>query len=93
MTANQPLPAPASPPTANPSFGDRAWNLAGSIAAFVADGCQTVTQAQFAARVQICDGCDRRYKNKCLECGCYISLKSQPRAVTCPLKKWPEIQK
>ena len=90
MTTNQLLPAPASPPPANPSFAEQAWNLAGSIAAFVAAGCQTVSREEHTHRLQICDGCDRRRKNRCLECGCYISLKAQPRVSKCPLDKWSD---
>lgn len=69
----------------------RAWNLAQSVAAFVADGCHTVSGAQYAERLNICQTCDSRQENICLACGCYLPIKAQWRAVGCPLAKWPDL--
>ena len=84
--ASQPVPGPAPP-----NFWDKAWNLAETLAAFVADGCQTTTRDEFAARLRICEGCDSRHENVCLACGCYLPLKARLRAADCPLEKWPKI--
>jgi hypothetical protein len=81
-----------APPAANPGIMQRVWNLAAAAAAFVVDGCHTVSTAEYVQRLQICDGCDRRRRTKCLQCGCYLPLKAQLRAVACPLNKWPEPQ-
>lgn len=72
-----------------PPLGRQAWNLTRSLAAFVADGCRTVSERQYRRRLETCDGCDRRRGNRCLECGCRLSLKARGRAFACPLGKWP----
>jgi hypothetical protein len=75
-----------------PPLSQQAWNLAKSLASFIADGLTTVTQEQYLARLKICDTCSERRKNKCLRCGCRLSLKARGRAFDCPLKKWPAIE-
>ncbi len=74
-----------------PRFAQKAWNLAEAVAAFVADGLKTVTPEQYQERLSICDGCDRRRDNVCLECGCRLSVKARGRAFQCPLGKWPPV--
>ena len=73
-----------------PSLTARAWNLTRALASFVADGMRTVSKPEYEQRLRICDSCDRRRHNKCLECGCRLSLKATGRAFKCPLNKWPE---
>lgn len=85
--------APASrDPGQPPSLARQAWNLARSLADFVADGCKTVTPEQYQARLEICDGCDHRRGNRCMKCGCRLSLKAQGRAFKCPSDKWPAVE-
>lgn len=72
-----------------PSLSRQAWNLARSLADFVADGLRTVTADQYRQRLEICDTCDRRRGNRCMVCGCRLSLKARGRAFRCPLDKWP----
>jgi ferredoxin len=74
-----------------PPMQTRAWNLTKSLAAFVANGLRTVTDEQYAQRLNICDGCSERRDNYCLQCGCYLTWKATGRAFQCPLKKWPTI--
>ena len=69
----------------------QAWNLATSLADFVADGCQTVTTQEYRQRLEICDACEQRRGNRCLKCGCRLSLKARGRAFQCPEGKWPDI--
>ena len=80
---------PAERPGRPPSLPRQAWNLARALAEFVADGCQTVDEAQYRLRLEICDACDARRGNRCLKCGCRLSLKARGRAFRCPLDKWP----
>src|SRR5207248_693358 len=72
-----------------PGLAQQTWNLATSVAAFIADGCRTITPEEFAARLSTCDGCDRRRENRCLACGCYLPIKARWRVMKCPLAKWP----
>lgn len=74
-----------------PSLHRQAWNLVSSLASFVADGCKTVSTDDYQARLNICDTCDRRRANRCLECGCQLSIKARGRAFECPLNKWPAV--
>ncbi len=75
-----------------PPLSRQAWNLAGALADFVADGCKTVSPQQYGSRLEICDGCQLRRGNRCLRCGCRLSLKARGRAFRCPDGKWPEIE-
>ena len=81
----------SSPPVPSrlPSLPRQAWNLATALAGFAADGFRTVDVEMYRARLTICDTCDRRRGNRCLECGCRLSLKARGRAFHCPLDKWP----
>ena len=74
-----------------PSLARQAWNLMTSVGAFIADGLQTVDWDEYERRLTICDGCDERRGNRCLKCGCRLSLKARGRAFRCPLDKWPEV--
>lgn len=86
--ADRPTPTPSEPPR----LARQAWNLAQSLGDFVADGCKTVTKDQYAQRLEICDPCDQRRANRCLKCGCRLSLKARGRAFKCPADKWPAIE-
>jgi hypothetical protein len=76
-------------PTAPPKLVEQAWNLARALADFVADNCRTATAEEYRRRLEICDGCGYRRANRCLKCGCRLSLKARGRAFKCPLGKWP----
>ncbi|NUQ65977.1 MAG: hypothetical protein HUU20_26245 [Pirellulales bacterium] len=75
-----------------PSLPRQAWNLARALAEFVADGCRTVTAEEYRGRLEMCDACDERRGNRCMKCGCRLSLKARGRAFHCPLEKWVPIQ-
>jgi len=48
------------------------------------------TADEATARLDICKGCERFVKNtqQCLECGCFMNLKTKLKLATCPLHKW-----
>ena len=73
-----------------PSVHRQVWNLARSLADFVADGCKTVTKEAYARRLEICDACDERRGNRCLKCGCRLALKARGQAFRCPRDRWPD---
>jgi hypothetical protein len=81
--------AAQSQPPGPPSLASRAWNLAAAVAAFVADGCQTVERETYEQRLRTCDTCDQRQEDFCLKCGCYLPIKAKWRLTQCPLGKWP----
>jgi hypothetical protein len=89
-TENAILAAPQQP-RPNPTLSQRIWNLAASVAAFVADGCRTITKEQYQERLEICAPCPERRNNMCRQCGCQLLLKAQVRALVCPLAKWPAL--
>jgi len=78
--------------TRPPSLARQAWNLARSLADFVADGCKTLGESEYRRRLEICDTCPLRRGNRCLKCGCRLSLKARGRAFKCPENKWPPVQ-
>ena len=80
-----------SRPSEFPPLHRQAWNLARSLADFVADGLKTLSKEEYEARLKICDACDQRRGNRCLVCGCRLSLKARGRAFQCPLGKWPAV--
>lgn len=82
--------SPAAPPLRPPPLLRQAWNLAAALAGFVADGCQTVSAEEYGQRLEICDACDQRRDNRCMKCGCRLSLKARGRAFQCPEGKWPD---
>ena len=71
-----------------PSLARQAWNLAQSLADFVADGCKTVSEEDHRRRLKICDTCDHRRNNRCMKCGCRLSLKARGTAFKCPEGHW-----
>lgn len=86
--ADSQTPTPPKPPR----LARQVWNLAQSLADFVADGCKTVTKEQYALRLEICDACDQRRASRCMKCGCRLTLKARGRAFKCPAEKWPAIR-
>ncbi len=89
MTGPRPATPEQAQSTRSPNLTRQAWNLARALADFVADGCRTVTAEQYRQRLEVCDVCEHRRRNRCLKCGCRLSLKARGRAFGCPLGKWP----
>lgn len=77
--------------SAPPAISKQVWNLAKSLTSFVADGLTTVSSEIYHERLSICDSCSERSDNRCLQCGCRLSLKARGRAFECPLGKWPKV--
>ena len=66
---------------------------------------EQVSEQVAAERMRVCEGCDRRDKkaNKCLECGCFLDLKTSAATnwnakklrneiTHCPLGKWGDLE-
>ncbi len=73
-----------------PPVATQAWNLLNAVTDFVADGLKTVSREEYEARLAICEDCDQRRGNRCVKCGCHLTVKARGRAFLCPLRKWPE---
>ena len=43
-----------------------------------------------AARLRTCQGCPSLRGDRCVECGCWMTVKAHIAAMRCPLGKWPE---
>lgn len=43
-----------------------------------------------AARLQVCQACPSLDGDRCVECGCYVTVKAHLTAMRCPLEKWPK---
>lgn len=67
---------------------------------------QTITEAEIAARIDMCRSCSKLVKSTedgkigwCDSCGCgkaaraELTIKATMPAATCPLNKWPDIGK
>ena len=74
-----------------PPLRRQAWDLTRSLATFVVRGMKMVTKEQYRQRLEICDTCDRRRGNRCLECGCRLATKAKGKVFKCPLDKWPKL--
>lgn len=91
---NEPCDEPRPVPSADeilrtpPATTAQAWNLAKSLAAFVADGMKTVEKHEYAERLTICETCEERRGGRCLQCGCNLAIKAKGRVFQCPLGKW-----
>lgn len=71
-----------------PPLHVQSWNLATSLASFVADGFRLVSPEEYKLRLVVCDSCDHRHGNRCGKCGCNLSLKARGRAFKCPKGLW-----
>ena len=72
-----------------PPLTQRAWNLAESLADFVADGLRLVSREEYQARLKTCEECSFRTDSTCTKCGCIIAIKARGRAFLCPEGLWP----
>ena len=43
-----------------------------------------------AARLAVCQACPSLRGDRCLECGCYVTVKAHVATMRCPLAKWPD---
>jgi len=48
------------------------------------------TEEEAKSRFSICEGCPKFSKmtKRCLECGCFMELKTKLKQASCPMSKW-----
>lgn len=75
-------------PSRPPSIVKQAVSFTGAAIKHVMSGLPQASPAQQASRLAICEGCDRKADDKCLECGCLLVVKTSWAEQRCPLDKW-----
>ncbi len=73
-----------------PSKMQMAGNLAKAVVKHVGDGLKKVDLQQYQDRLNICNDCELRMKNRCTHesCGCLLDKKAWWASEECPLDKW-----
>jgi len=76
-----------------PSFFRMARNLAKDAwyaARQTAEGAPLLLSSDAAAaRLDVCATCPSFRDGRCVECGCYMTIKAHLASMQCPLEKWP----
>jgi hypothetical protein len=70
-----------------------AQNFTKALVKHAADGFAKVTLEQLKARLEVCNSCGLRIKNRCShpDCGCFLDKKAWWASEDCPDKKWPNL--
>ena len=70
--------------------------MAASIAEYVAmlDDAVRASEADYRARLAICEGCDQLLNGTCRLCGCYVETRAAKRGQKCPMvpARWSKIE-
>lgn len=68
-----------------------AWDLVTFLAAYDDTPVQCVATSKYTKHLIICDACEMRRANACIETGCYraaLSIKLQSRGFACPTREF-----
>jgi len=73
-----------------PSLAKMAGNLTKAVVKHVGDGMRKVELQEYQDRLNVCNECSLRVKNRCTHesCGCFIDKKAWWASEECPLGKW-----
>ena len=63
-------------------------NFAIEVVKFTAAGAPIVTEKVFEERLKICNECEHISGDKCMKCGCTMSVKWKWGTAACPINKW-----
>ena len=87
------LPKRKGVPERGPGIFKMASNFTKAVVRHAADGGREVTPAEYAARLEVCNGCEFQKNGRCLHanCGCFLSKKAWWRSENCPEGKWPDL--
>lgn len=81
----------------SPSVRTMASDLAATVIQAIRHAIKTgeliAPESTIKARLSTCEKCDRKSGVRCLECGCFISMKAAVLTASCPKNKWasPEV--
>ena len=70
------------------SCTDKVLSFAESVEIVTKSGFKFVDSKEHHRRYDICVGCSKLKKSRCLICGCFMKLKSKFHAMHCPLGLW-----
>jgi len=73
-----------------PSKTRMAKNFVKAVVRHVGDGMKKVDLKTYQHRLDVCNPCHMRLKNRCTheDCGCFIDKKAWWASEECPLGKW-----
>jgi len=73
-----------------PSTLKMAGNLTKAVVKHAVDGFKKVDLEEYQRRLNICNECSLRVKNRCTHesCGCFIDKKAWWASEECPLNQW-----
>jgi hypothetical protein len=73
-----------------PSALRMAGNFVKAAVKHVGDGMRKVELQEYQQRLEICNDCLLRVKNRCTHesCGCFLDKKAWWASEECPLEKW-----
>jgi len=63
-------------------------NFSLEVVKFAAAGAPIVSEEKFEERLKICNACEHLDGNKCMKCGCTMSVKCKWGTAACPINKW-----
>jgi len=78
-----------------PSNSKMMKNFFKAVVRHIGDGMKKVELTEYQRRLDVCNDCSLRLKNRCTHesCGCFIDKKAWWASEDCPLSKWPEVEK
>ena len=70
--------------------------IAASIAEYVAmlDDAVRAGEADYRARLAVCEACDALLSGTCRLCGCYVETRAAKKGMSCPMvpPRWTKIE-
>ena len=71
-----------------------AKNFVKAASKHLADKMRKVNVSEYKARLDICNKCELRMKNRCTHpaCGCFIDIKAWWASEDCPDSRWPPLE-
>ena len=76
-----------------PPLLTQATNFISSSVNHIKTGMKIVPEEVKKERLDICSSCEYYKDNRCAQCGCFMSIKTEWAEQECPLKKWLKYEK
>jgi len=72
-----------------PSIIKKAGNFIVAAVKHLSSGMKKLCDDEYQKRIDVCDSCEKKVGDNCLECGCVLSIKARWASEDCPLGRWP----